>query len=907
MKQKKLFRILALVLLCLPQIIFARKPDVFLQMKPGDWFEVLVSDTARNPDLDNYRYNVRYVLNDIDENSNKNYKVIFERIRIRNFPDQKFPLGYDSYYPPYQEGVQKSLPRPGFFCRVDKSGKVLTMKPQSDFAKISLYQITPLNSDAMMSVEMEPVTPETAKAISNRVFEAIARGERNWYNGRLYRDSRLTFVLTAATFPIAPNVLIEGSIRSITKQVKEGLHLDLSPACKDLHIAADGSFKTTTFLAEGCSATLSYNSGGKWLKVPLIFKPGDTLRINADAGKLVESLQFSGNAAKMAAFGLELAKLAEVKKTPEISYGAVSFSANALMQAQRSDESTFTKLAEKYKRQLSDDVLRYYRLKFKFEQAAERMDFLLKTGNRSSPRANRIFEGFPADFFSGIDSLPVMMIDYNTASWNTSFLNSFQLYMQFKTDRFTGGSSDFFLGNYVFSLNYLRRFPLYFTLAGAFKTEFGRRSWETAQTLKPYYDDFVNNCGDTALTNAVKRKWQTLANWAPGNPLPLKNIRLADGSLLDLGKFKGRVLCITFNFHNPDEMKRFLPRIRKQNPQKVHFLIVQLKTPGFPASDITKELKKLPQVTYAEVAEDNEDLKEKALLSFFYIKTFVLDASQTIIRDNIDDSPNMLPQDKVFEEAVQNALAPKIMSKEEKAELIKITGWSLGSVLIAGLIFFSVYRARVSAIKRKESLSRRIKELEIKAIRSQMNPHFMFNALNSIQSLINNARYREANIYLEKFSLLMRRVLNNSERSFVSLSDEIEAVALYAELEKLRFDFIFNITTDKNINADLIEIPGMIIQPLVENAILHGLAQKGSAGILEILITEEPGYLRIQVVDNGRGLRTKAEEKNGFGLRLVRERLDLLNSSGTKGILKIDENLNSESGGVIATLIIPID
>ena len=111
------------------------------------------------------------------------------------------------------------------------------------------------------------------------------------------------------------------------------------------------------------------------------------------------------------------------------------------------------------------------------------------------------------------------------------------------------------------------------------------------------------------------------------------------------------------------------------------------------------------------------------------------------------------------------------MSKEDKAELIKIIGWSASSILFAGLIFFWTYRVRVANINRKEALKRQIKELEIKAIRSQMNPHFMFNALNSIQSLINNQQYKEANIYLEKFSLLMRRVLNNSGKTFVRRSE----------------------------------------------------------------------------------------------------------------------------------------
>ena len=389
----------------------------------------------------------------------------------------------------------------------------------------------------------------------------------------------------------------------------------------------------------------------------------------------------------------------------------------------------------------------------------------------------------------------------------------------------------------------------------------------------------------------------------------IKSITLADGSSLQLSKFKGKALSITFNYHYPDELKRLLDRIKKHDSGKVHFLIVQLKEDGYPKSSIAAELQKLPQVTYVQVSRDNENIEGIVQLTNFDVKTFVVDADQRIIRDNINDSPNELPQEALFEESLEKALSPKKMSKEDKAELIKIIGWSVGSILFAGLIFFWIYRVRISNIKRKEALKRQIKELEIKAIRSQMNPHFMFNALNSIQSLINSQQFKQANIYLEKFSLLMRRVLNNSGKTFITLSEELEAVSLYGALEQLRFAFDFHISLENGINTDLIEIPGMIIQPLVENAVLHGIAQKGTAGKLEIRISIDANYLKIEVEDNGLGLKQAITDgsSSGFGLNLVRERLKLLNEQGADGKLNISPNLGASESGVTATLTIPID
>jgi two-component sensor histidine kinase len=928
MKQKKILSTAIFLLVWLPQLLFAQKSDVFSKMKPGDWFEVLVSDTARKSNDESWRYHIKYLLKKINSEGSKEYTLTFERIRVILSSAGHAPLGYDSYYPPYQQGIQQKLVKPSFTAQVDKTGKVLSMKPQTDFPKINLQEIASRKTYGGSSVEMEPVHAETASVISQIILEAIARGEKDWVNGRLYKDSELSFLISGATFPLADNVVLEGKISNMTQQVKDGLDLYLPGTEQPFRISKDGSFRITAFLTEGSGGRLKYRyppketSEGRTpqiplgadvvlsvreLNMPLFFQPGDTLRITADANDFVNSMQVTGNAAGMASFGLELAKIVQHMETAEIPYGVKSFSAGKYMKAQNADESAFGQLNAQYRGKLTAGVLKYHKLKFAFEEASGRLDFLSKTSFKATPEAPVIFEDFPLNFFKGIDTLPVLMIDYNQAGWYHSFLNSLHVYLSFKAGQLNGGSDDFFLGDYVLSLNYLKRYPLYATLAEAFENELGSSNWKSAQTLKPYYDDFIDNCGDTALTNRVSGKWRAISSWAPGNQLPLKKIRLSDGRLLDINKFKGKALSMTFNFHYPDEMKRLLERIKKQDPNKVHFLIVQLKEDGYTKSTVAEELKKLPQVTYVEVTRDNDDLEDIVLLTNWDVKTFVIDAEQRIIQDNIDDSPERLSQDKAFEEALKKALAPKTMSKEDKAELIKTIGWSLGSILFASLIFFWIYKVRIASLERKENIKRQINELEIKAIRSQMNPHFLFNALNSIQSLINNNQYKEANFYLEKFSLLMRRVLNNSEKIFITLSDELEAVTLYAELEKLRFNFHFNINVEDAVNTNLIEIPGMIIQPLIENAIVHGLAQKGISGKLEISIRKEKAYLNITVKDNGKGLTTNPESHNGFGLKLVKERLNLLNTGGANGKLTLNSNLGENNTGVTAVLIIPID
>ncbi len=929
MKQKKLFGILAFIVLCLPHVLLAQKKgDGLSTMKPGDWFEVLVSDTARKPNNESYRYNIKYLLKAVEPNGNRQFNLNLERIRITFSTPKSQPLGYDSYYPPFKQGLEQKTTKPVFLAIVDKTGKVKSMKAGNVFAKITLNEIALRKEYGGTSVELEPIHEQTASAVSQPIFKALADHENDWFTGSLFKDTNLSYTLSAASFPIKQNVVIEGRIKNVNQQVRDRFSLYFPLANGAFKIAKDGSFKLTAQLVEGAGATLYYSYSLVddkkaaaiiapkgvdielkmfKLEIPLFLQPGDTLLINADGNDFINTLQFSGNAAKKAVYGLKLAKLAQNRKTEEIPFGVKSFSAESFMKGQQLDKTSFNQIASSYQELLPASVLKYYQLKFTFEQATDRLDFLSKTFFKSTSDSPEDFEHFPDHFFKSIDTLPVLMIDYNTASWYTSFLNLSTLYQSVKVSKLNGGSDGFFLGDYVLSLNYLRRYPLYSSLARAIENQLKSSNWKNAQTLTPYYEDFINNCGDTSLTNLVAWKWHTLSNWAPGKLLPLKPLKLADGETLDFTKFKGRVLSITYNFSYPDEMKKLMGRIKKQDAAKVHFIIVQIKEVGFPVSTIAEELKKLPQVTYVEVNRNEIEKDPSLLIRIFDIKTFVLDADLRIIEDNINDSPNNLPQDDLFNKAIQKALEPKKMNKEQKAELIKTIGWSAGSILFASLIFFWIYKARVATIRRKEFLHRQIKELEIKAIRSQMNPHFIFNALNSIQSLINSHQYKEANIYLEKFSLLMRKVLNNSEKTFVSLFDEIEAVTLYVELEKLRFDFVFKIEVDQNINTDLIEIPGMITQPLIENAILHGIARKGSAGLLTVNITKEHRYLKIAVMDNGSGWKEHAMEQKGFGLKLVRERLNLLNTKDMKGNLEINSNLAKQGNGVSAVLTIPID
>ncbi len=223
---------------------------------------------------------------------------------------------------------------------------------------------------------------------------------------------------------------------------------------------------------------------------------------------------------------------------------------------------------------------------------------------------------------------------------------------------------------------------------------------------------------------------------------------------------------------------------------------------------------------------------------------------------------------------------------------------SIGISLTLALLF--VMRNR----KRRQEVMRQQLNSELKAIRSQLNPHFIFNSLNSIQNYINKNDAKTANIQLSKFAVLMRKVIELSEQPNTSLSEEIEVNRNYIELEQLRYGFNWSIDVDASIDVHNTEIPGMIIQPFVENAIVHGMADLGKKGELRIFIEEKGnGKIEVEIRDNGPGFKIK--QGKGFGLKSSRERIDLLNRQNREKIDLMIESPVPGEGGTRIKLIIP--
>lgn len=224
----------------------------------------------------------------------------------------------------------------------------------------------------------------------------------------------------------------------------------------------------------------------------------------------------------------------------------------------------------------------------------------------------------------------------------------------------------------------------------------------------------------------------------------------------------------------------------------------------------------------------------------------------------------------------------KYQLSTEQAKRQKLIIYSL----IAGVLLLLILAFLMFKSIKQQRLANNL--LALKTLRTQMNPHFIFNALNSVNSFIASNDERAANRYLTDFSLLMRAVLENSENDFIPLEKEIELLELYTKLEHFRFKnkFDYNITVDKNVVVNDFVIPPMLLQPYVENAVWHGLRYKKTKGHLNITIVQTASdEIKITISDDGIGrenskaLKTEHQQKqNSKGLGNIKKRVLILNS-----------------------------
>lgn len=292
------------------------------------------------------------------------------------------------------------------------------------------------------------------------------------------------------------------------------------------------------------------------------------------------------------------------------------------------------------------------------------------------------------------------------------------------------------------------------------------------------------------------------------------------------------------------------------------------------------------------------------------------------------DYRNVIPGYYNFRITGTNSLGMK--SKEVVTTIIIVPAWyqtklflfitSFTVLLIIGTIIF----LRINTLHHKHEMEKRLLTIRNElirsqkfALRSQMNPHFIFNSLNSIQNFVLKNDVDSANYYLSNFSILMRKVLEYSQYNYITLYEELEMIHLYLKMEHMRFSKKFEprIQVDPRIDQHLVRIPPMLLQPYIENAILHGLQLIKHKGLLEVIITDHGDCMWIHIIDNGIG-REKAKvirERSGHksrGLANIEKRIQLYNSISDKPLsVNIIDIFNDqgEPSGTRVEITVPYD
>lgn len=296
--------------------------------------------------------------------------------------------------------------------------------------------------------------------------------------------------------------------------------------------------------------------------------------------------------------------------------------------------------------------------------------------------------------------------------------------------------------------------------------------------------------------------------------------------------------------------------------------------------------------------------KKEYAKSIELYQTFLSNLEQLIKSDSslVDSKLFEISESKIVQLEKERILQNELLSKKNTITYFLIT-------LLIIIAIFSIF-----IIKTLYSIKNKNKKIALQSLRREMNPHFIFNSLNSVNQFIAQNNELEANKYLTSYSKLMRNIMENSNKDFIKLTQELEQLKEYLGLEELRFQdkFSYFIEVDENLDTDATYIPNMLIQPNLENAIWHGLRYKEEKGFLRLSVKQFNDKIIVTIEDNGIGLKQSTDSKTenqklhkSRGLTNTKDRILLLNKLYSVSIeLKIFEKKKPETG-VIVKLIFP--
>jgi LytS/YehU family sensor histidine kinase len=368
--------------------------------------------------------------------------------------------------------------------------------------------------------------------------------------------------------------------------------------------------------------------------------------------------------------------------------------------------------------------------------------------------------------------------------------------------------------------------------------------------------------------------------------------------------------------------------IRKQLPQQrelaismnrlgeIYMKLGQYKTSGDYLNDalqLSKKTESKPEILFSyEQFANLHEIQGNFAQANKYLKK-VIELKDSILNE---DKLKQINELEIRYETAKKDQEIQLLSKENEVKEARarqqniLRNGLIGTLILICALAFSIYQSLKQKLKNQRQLSekneenklsnykRKMTDLELKALRSQMNPHFIFNCMNSINRMILGGDGVEASRYLTKFAKLIRLTLEKSENNTVTLEDELSMLEAYIQLESIRFKgkINYSISVDDSIDQSAISLPSMVLQPFIENAIWHGLMHKKEPGNIFIKIHEEEDILKCTIEDDGVGremalkMKDELDVKNkSMGLKITEERLRLIFKEQLGELIQIND------------------
>ncbi len=699
------------------------------------------------------------------------------------------------------------------------------------------------------------------------------------------------------------NVLVRGKIENVD------LKNELSLSWKEIlfnfntdrihkyisNVKQDGTFEIRLFLDD--IKKFNFNYCGP---IPIYLKPGDDLFISFDAKNKAQTISIKGVRGELVDFMIKKFQFEKHNKIDNIS---LNKNAQILLHEKTPYEfkNHFLKILKNKLEFISDykyrippeaylaEIWHYKLFIYKIlKDGSHKYDFNNKQSGKISDISND--ENFN-DFFNKFHpDNDLMLFSINTE--NERFLTNYLFYdLRISFGEVSGiNFSQQILSNSKDELRLKSKY-MYAEFFFSGKTEhllkyhalldiFDKANWSTIQE---YYNKFKQEYPSSPKLETLKYLYLRLQKIAPGKvpyDFELKNI---NGDVVKLSDYKNKVVYLQFihtGFSVLNEMREILQHsnsLREKLSSDIVFIFIDFNNNREERLNFIKNDGDSIKGMFLSAENHYHILKDT------YFDNNLIPNSKFIINRYGEINRMRAPGPKEILKDTDIIYSANWLYKEDiQSKTIKVLKIVLIIILALSFImfvYFMINKKRVLRKQRLTNLNSRVRELELTAIRAQMNPHFMYNCLNSIQNLVQKGKTKEAHLYLSKFASLIRRTLKYSDKEEITLHEEIELIREYIELEQLRFKLDFQITIDESIDIHSFFVPPLLLHPLVENAILHGLGLKKGDKKLSIEIKKYDNRICIFIKDNGVGRIASAKiskATTGKGINFIKERLAIL-------------------------------